>query len=190
MNTLLLLRPRDPNSTVRDDVQSTLLHELGSTYLIGKHSNGAPYFIHHPAVHLSLSHTEEAYMIGVTDQQQRIGVDLEQNFSKALHVLPRIATSDEQEILQVSGCSAIALWCAKEATFKAFSDQITLMTTPITLVSISDNEFKLLVRNQHQTPIAHTIVTIQYYDQELKELNPTDRKPYYCGAFTKSYQEL
>lgn len=106
---------------------------LGPTANICYTPNGKPRLIHPAAAYeISISHTQGAFALSFSPRSH--GIDLERISQRAYMLRNKFLTESEQAIdifpqEHLPEENATALWCAKEAAFKAFSsEQLTLIT--------------------------------------------------------------
>ena len=85
---------------------------------------GLPYIASEHDLCISITHTDGVYALSVA--RSRHGIDIERITPRANRLRSRFLRSDEQQLLlppplDAADTEATALWCAKEAAFKAFS---------------------------------------------------------------------
>ena len=64
-----------------------------------------------------------------------LGIDVEEKAQQAERILPRYSTAEEQTLLKKYGLPPIQLWTAKEAVYKAHSEQLSKGINQIEMVS-------------------------------------------------------
>ena len=105
---------------------------LGQAANIYYAPNGKPKLISPAAYEISISHTQGAFALSFCPRIH--GIDIERVSQRAYKLRNRFLTESEQTIdifpqEHLPEENATALWCAKEAAFKAFStEQLTLIT--------------------------------------------------------------
>lgn len=99
---------------------------LGPQTTIGHTPQGKPFLVN-SGLHISISHTEGAYALSIGTLPH--GIDIERPSIRALYVRSRFLSEREQQFRLTEKATpaeeATALWCAKEAAFKLFSDEAT-----------------------------------------------------------------
>lgn len=103
-------------SRERKAVDDMLTHVYGPGTKSAHHTDGAPYIIGHPEIHLSVSHCRRMAVIALAPFP--IGIDVEEARPSLLRIAPRFLTSQEQENYATLP-QLLEAWTLKEAAFKA-----------------------------------------------------------------------
>lgn len=112
-------------SLPRQDAIATLKHEiLGSD--LHYTATGRPYLPKSYNVSISISHSLHWIAIGVNcPYTQPVGIDIEEKADQASRILDRYSTPNERQLLREFNRVPIELWTAKEAVYKAYSEQLS-----------------------------------------------------------------
>lgn len=99
-------------------VQELLDTALGSSATIAHHPDGKPYLIDHPAVYISITHTEGLVALALSDSP--IGIDAEPYGDQVERVSSRFCLASELEyhLDKLHLHPFLTLWSAKESLYK------------------------------------------------------------------------
>lgn len=93
---------------------------------------GAPYLVNHPEYYLSVSHTDDAVVVLLSEH--RCGVDIERLDRRFRHIRAKYLTAEESALSDHPHFPAIA-WCAKEALYKYAGERAVDFTRDLRLVA-------------------------------------------------------
>ena len=96
---------------------------------------GRPWLEEHPDCALSISHSQHWLAIAIGPLGTPLGIDVEEKAQQAERTLPRYSSNEEQALLEKYGVPPIQLWTAKEAVYKAHSEQLSKGINQIEMVS-------------------------------------------------------
>ncbi len=84
--------------------------------------HGAPFFLEHPELCISLSHSDE--MVAVAHSLHGIGIDIQKHTPKISRIIHKFMSSIEIELARQTDEDLFAhyTWSAKEAMFKAYRE--------------------------------------------------------------------
>ena len=123
-----LLRLRSDSDRTQSILSELLLRKVAGDFLdikgeeisLAEAPSGKPYFPLSPKYHFSLSHTEGAVLVAVSDQP--IGVDIEHYRFVEEAVFDRVLTPNERKAMLLHGsdvkASFLEIWTRKEAYLK------------------------------------------------------------------------
>lgn len=152
MEPKLILLPNSPDLDPHPVIEQAVSHELSKSVTIAHEKSGKPYLVGHSAS-ISISHCRSAIGIYIGEHSLSLGIDVEDKWDQAVRTFSRFATIKEQELLNKIGwLHPLWLWTAKEAVYKAYSDQITHFSKDIQLVEVKkDGALRMIVNGS--TPI-------------------------------------
>lgn len=127
----------------RDDERAALQKLLNSGRICGlpagiqiiHRGDGAPHFPPEIEMGISISHSDHVLAVAIYPKSLRVGIDIEERFEQAASLIRRVADSSELELMEQFGLPPVVLWGAKEAVFKAYSDQVSTMSDQVKLIS-------------------------------------------------------
>lgn len=160
----------DRKGNKRDDERAALQQLLHSNRIKGlppkveiiHRGDGAPHFPSEIDLGISISHSDHVLAVAIYPRDLRVGIDIEERYDKAAMLISRVANPTELGLLSLHQLPPVVLWGAKEAVFKAYSDQISTMSEQVTLTSclVDDHALSLRIKPETNT---HPQDTIVYY---------------------------
>ena len=117
---------------------------------------GAPYLVNHPEYHLSVSHTDDAVVVLVSEH--RCGVDMERLDRRFRHIQTKYLTAEEESLSDHPHFLAIA-WCAKEALYKYAGERALDFRRDLRLLALDPEkeEGQLLAQIKDGEPLRLTV---------------------------------
>ncbi len=130
---LIFLTPIEQEQEREEAVQRAKQRILSSP--ISHTAKGRPWLEEHPNCALSISHSQHWLAVAIGPLGTPLGIDVEEKTQQAERTLPRYSTAEEQTLLKKYGLPPIQLWTAKEAVYKAHSEQLSKGINQIEMVS-------------------------------------------------------
>lgn len=130
---LIFLTPIEQKLERGEAVQRAKQRVLSSP--ISYTTKGRPRLEEHPDCALSISHSQHWLAVAIGPLGTPLGIDVEEKAQQAERTLPRYSTAEEQTLLKKYGLPPIQLWTAKEAVYKAHSEQLSKGINQIEMVS-------------------------------------------------------
>lgn len=97
---------------------------------------GKPMLLSQIPLDISLSHSHHWLVALLVPKGMPVGVDIEEKEAQAERLLSRYSTEHERKLLEEDGLTALHLWTAKEALYKAYSEQLSQGINQITFEGI------------------------------------------------------
>lgn len=132
-NVLIFLTPIEQELERGEAVQKAKQRVLSSP--ISYTTKGRPRLEEYPDCALSISHSQHWLAVAIGPLGTPLGIDVEEKAQQAERTLPRYSTAEEQTLLNKYGLPPIQLWTAKEAVYKAHSEQLSKGINQIEMVS-------------------------------------------------------
>lgn len=130
---LIFLTPIEQKLERGEAVQRAKQRVLSSPFSYT--TKGRPRLEEHPDCALSISHSQHWLAVAIGPLGTPLGIDVEEKAQQAERILPRYSTAEEQTLLKKYGLPPIQLWTAKEAVYKAHSEQLSKGINQIEMVS-------------------------------------------------------
>lgn len=151
---------------------------------------GAPVLPIHLFYNISISHSDHLLAIALTPIGVPVGIDIEEKADQAMRLLDRYSSRSEQQQIREVGLSPIALWSAKEALYKAYSDRTSGFGEQIRFVSSRDEtRFTFEISDDEGN---HTYREVKIFQNNiLSQLFPLDKYEIeqLCLAYTMEFDQ-
>ncbi|MDD7437896.1 MAG: 4'-phosphopantetheinyl transferase superfamily protein [Bacteroidales bacterium] len=99
-------------------------------------AKGKPMLISKIPLGVSLSHSRHWLVALLVPEGMPAGVDIEEKGAQAERTLGRYSTEKERKLLDDDGLTPLHLWTAKEALYKAYSEQLSKGINQITFEGV------------------------------------------------------
>lgn len=158
------------NGSTKKEAERTivlaLFNELGfPNPMISYRESGQPYLNNFPEKHISISHAEGWFAIGVSDQP--IGIDIQSIRTRIGKGSSYFINENEQQFVNDDALLHL-IWCAKEAFYKLLEGNIADLRKEVSILQINfesstiqltyfDKEFTLSFKQLEGAYFVHTL---------------------------------